>query len=158
MTKQPLPTGPDLARALVGAWRLVSWRIEYPGSARATEPFGPAPEGLILYTADGYMSASMQRPARPRLSRENLATVADAEKAAAFVSYLQYSGHWRVSGSDVHHVIELAMNPNLLGTRQVRGAVLHDDELELRAAEPLEGAAGVRLHRILWRRARPHET
>jgi hypothetical protein len=157
MTRQPLPTGPDLARALVGAWRLVSWRIDYPESARVTEPFGPAPEGLILYTADGYMSAAMQRPARARLSRENLAAVTDAEKAAAFVSYLQYSGHWRVAGADVHHVIELAMNPNLLGTRQVRGAILRDDELELRAAEPLEGTAGVRLHRILWRRARPHE-
>jgi hypothetical protein len=157
MTKHDTLTGAELARALVGAWRLVSWRIEYPGSARATEPFGPAPEGLILYTADGYMSAAMQRPARPRLSRENLAAVNDAEKAAAFVSYLQYSGHWSVTGLDVHHVIELAMNPNLLGTRQVRGAILRNDELELRAAEPLEGSGGVRLHRILWRRARPHE-
>jgi len=157
MTKHETLTGPELSRALVGAWRLVSWRIEYPATTRVTEPFGPAPEGLILYTADGYMSAAIQRPARPRLSRENLAAASDAEKAAAFVSYLQYSGHWRVSGSDVHHVIELAMNPNLLGTRQVRGAILRDDELELRASEPLEGSGGVRRHRILWRRARPHE-
>ncbi len=158
MTRHEPLAGPELAQALVGAWRLVSWRIEYPATQRVTEPFGPAAEGLILYTADGYMSAAMQRPARPRLARENLASVSDADKAAAFASYLQYSGRWHVSGSDVHHVIELAMNPNLLGTRQVRGAILRGEELELRAAEPLEGSAGVRLHRILWRRARPHST
>jgi hypothetical protein len=134
----------------------VSWRIEYPATGRITEPFGPAPEGLLLYTLDGYMSASMQRPARPRLSRENLATASDAEKSAAFASYLQYGGRWRVAGTDVHHVVELAMNPNLLGTRQVRAALLRGEELELRATEPLEGSSEVRLHRILWRRARPH--
>lgn len=156
MTKSQTPSGAALAQALVGAWRLVSWRIEYPATQRATEPFGPAPEGLILYTGDGYMSAAMQRPARPRLSRENLAAASDAEKASAFVTYLQYSGHWHVEGHDVHHVIELAMNPNLLGTRQVRGAILKGDELELRASERLEGSGDVRLHRILWRRARTH--
>ena len=156
MSRLHSPSGSALAQALIGGWRLVSWRIEYPATRRVTEPFGPAPEGLIVYTPDGYMSAAMQRPARPRLARENLAAVSDADKAAAFASYLQYCGHWHVEGSDVHHVIELAMNPNLLGTRQVRGAMLKGDELELRAAEPLEGSGDVRLHRILWRRARPH--
>ncbi len=158
MTRPPSPTGADLARALIGGWRLVSWRIEYPATRRVTEPFGPAPEGLILYTADGCMSAAMQRPARPRLARENLALVSEADKSAAFTSYLQYSGRWHVDGGDVHHVIELAMNPNLLGTRQVRSALLHGDELELGATEPLEGSSDVRRHRILWRRARPHPT
>ncbi len=158
MIRKSTPTGPALAEALVGAWRLVSWHIEYPASGRITEPFGPAPEGLILYTADGHMSAAMQRPARARFARENLAQVGDADKAAAFVSYLQYCGRWHVAGGDVHHLIELAMNPNLLGTRQVRGALLHGEELELRASEPLEGEGAVRLHRILWRRARAHPT
>ena len=156
MTRPGTPSGSELAQALVGAWRLVSWRIEYPATGGVTEPFGPAPEGLLLYTGDGHMSASMQRPARPRLSRENLATASDAEKAGAFTSYLQYSGRWHVAGTDVHHVVELAMNPNLLGTRQVRAAILRGEELELRATEPLEGSSEVRLHRILWRRARPH--
>jgi len=156
MTSPSVTRDRQLARALVGAWRLASWRIEYPPGKRVTEPYGPAPEGLLLYTADGYMSAAMQRPARPKLSRATLAAVSDAEKAAAFASYLQYAGRWHVAGTDVHHEIDLAMNPNLLGTRQVRGAILRDDELELRAVEPLEASSDVRVHRILWRRARPH--
>jgi hypothetical protein len=146
-----------LAEALVGAWRLVRWQIEYPPGDRVTYPFGPAPEGLLLYTADGHMSASMQRPARQRLSRANVGAVSDAEKAGAFDSCVQYAGRWRVIGADVHHDVEVAVNPNLPGTRQVRGAVLRGDELELRAVEALEAPGTARVHRILWRRARPRE-
>jgi len=152
----PLRDAP-LAQALIGAWRLVAWSIEYPASGRITQPFGPAPEGLLTYTGDGYMSAAMQRPARPRLSRDNVAAVSEAEKAAAFDSCVHYAGRWHVEGTDVHHHVELAMNPNLLGTRQVRGAMLRGSELELRATEPLESPGAMRVHRLLWRRARPRE-
>src|SRR5690606_19166642 len=58
-----------IATALVGAWRLVSWTIEYPASGRVTQPFGAVPEGLLMYSADGHMSAALQRPGRARLSR-----------------------------------------------------------------------------------------
>ena len=147
-----------IATALVGAWRLVSWTIEYPASGRVTQPFGAVPEGLLMYSADGHMSAALQRPGRARLSRADPNAVSDAEKAAAFAGYLQYAGTWSVADGHVVHAVELAMNPNLLGTRQVRGALLHGDELELRASEPLEGEGAMRLHRILWRRARAHPT
>ena len=142
-----------IAAALVGAWRLVSWTIEYPASGRVTQPFGAAPEGLLMYSADGHMSATMQRPGRARLSRADPNAVSDAEKAAAFAGYLQYSGTWSVADGNVVHAVELAMNPNLIGTRQVRHVSLEGDRLELRAEEPLESPGQSRRHRILWRRA-----
>jgi len=141
-----------IAAALVGAWRLVSWTIEYPASGRVTQPFGAAPEGLLMYTADGHMSAAMQRPGRARLSRADPNAVSDAEKATAFAGYLQYSGTWSVADGNVVHAVELAINPNLIGTRQVRHVSLEHDRLELRAEEPLESPGQVRRHRILWRR------
>lgn len=143
-----------IAEALVGAWRLVSWTIEYPASSRVTQPFGAAPEGLLVYSADGHMSAALQRPGRARLSRADPNAVSDAEKAAAFAGYLQYSGTWSVADGHVVHAVELAMNPNLIGTRQVRHVTLEGDRLELRAEEPLESPGQSRRHRILWRRAR----
>ena len=151
-------TKPDedarIAAALVGAWRLISWTIEYPASGRVTQPFGAVPEGLLMYSADGHMSAALQRPGRARLSRADPGAVSDAEKATAFAGYLQYSGTWSVAGGDVVHAVELAMNPNLVGTRQVRHVSLDGDRLELGAEEPLEAPGQVRRHRILWRRAR----
>jgi hypothetical protein len=148
------PDDDRIAVALVGAWRLVSWTIEYPASGRVTQPFGAVPEGLLVYSADGHMSAAMQRPGRARLSRADPNAVGDAEKAAAFAGYLQYSGTWSVADGDVVHAVELAMNPNLIGTRQVRHVLLEGDRLELGAVEPLEAPGLVRRHRIVWRRAR----
>jgi hypothetical protein len=152
MTK---PDDDRIAAALVGAWRLVSWTIEYPASGRVTQPFGAVPEGLLVYSADGHMSAAMQRPGRARLSRADPNAVGDSEKAAAFAGYLQYSGTWSVADGNVVHAVELAMNPNLIGTRQVRHVALEGDRLELGAVEPLESPGQSRRHRIVWRRARP---
>jgi hypothetical protein len=150
-------TQPDddvrVATALVGAWRLVSWTIEYPASGRVTQPFGAVPDGLLMYSSDGYMSATLQRPGRARLSRADPNAVSDAEKAAAFTGYLQYAGTWSVADGHVVHEVELAMNPNLIGTRLVRHVALDGDRLELGAEEPLESPGQSRRHRIVWRRA-----
>ena len=142
-----------LAAALIGAWRLVSWTIEYPATGRVTQPFGPAPEGLLVYTADGCMSAVLQRPGRPRLSHADPHAVSDAEKAAAFAGYLHYAGTWRVADGCVLHDVDIAMNPNLIGTRQVRHIALAGDALVLGAEEALATPGQARRHRITWRRA-----
>jgi hypothetical protein len=150
------PTVGDAAieAALIGAWRLVSWTIEYPATGRATQPFGAAPVGLLMYSADGHMSAAMQRPGRARLSRADPHAASNAEKATAFAGYLHYAGTWSVAGGNVIHVVELALNPNLIGTRQVRTVTLAGDALELGAEEPLETPGQSRRHRLAWRRAR----
>ena len=147
------PDDAALAAALIGAWRLVSWTIEYPATGRVTRPFGSAPEGLLAYTTDGSMSAVMQRPGRPRLSRADPHAVSAAEKAAAFAGYLHYAGTWSVADGCVVHDVDIAMNPNLIGTRQVRHVSLAGDELVLGAEEALESAGETRRHRIAWRRA-----
>ena len=149
----PAASDNELVRALTGAWQLVRWTIEYPPSGRVTQPFGADPEGLLVYTADGHMSAVMQRSNRPRLSRADPHAVTDVEKAAAFATYLHYSGAWSVSNGNVIHDVRHAMNPNLIGTRQVRSISLTGDHLELGAEEPLETPGTMRRHRILWRRA-----
>jgi hypothetical protein len=51
--------------------------------------------------------------------------------------------------------VALAMNPNLLGTRQVRSIALDGERLVLGAEEPLEAPHATRRHRIEWRRAAP---
>jgi len=147
------PDDAGIQAALVGAWRLVSWTIEYPATGRVTQPFGAAPEGLLVYSVGGHMSAAMQRPGRARLSRADPHAVSDAEKATAFAGYLHYAGTWSVADGCVIHVVELALNPNLIGTRQVRRVTLAGDALELGAEEPLETPGQSRRHRIAWRRA-----
>lgn len=142
----------ELAAALTGDWILERWTIRYPDTGRITEPFGPEPQGLLMYSADGHMSAAMQRPGRPRLSNADPRAVGDAEKAAAFGSYLHYAGRWTVRDGCVVHEVALAMNPDLLGTRQLRSVGLDGDRLVLGADEALGGGRS-RVHSIHWRRA-----
>lgn len=141
-----------LAASLVGAWRLLAWEIEYPASGRRTRPFGEQPEGLLLYTADGCMSAAIQRAGRTPLSSERLGAVPAEEKAATFADCLHYAGRWRVEDTVVLHEVEVAQNPGLIGTRQLRNARLDGGLLELEAVEWLAATGEQRVHHIRWRR------
>lgn len=51
-----------LREQLIGAWRLVSY-IERPrDGSPIRQPMTDRPQGLILYTPDGYMSAQLCAP------------------------------------------------------------------------------------------------
>ncbi|MCU0975501.1 MAG: lipocalin-like domain-containing protein [Steroidobacteraceae bacterium] len=135
---------------LVGAWRLRRWETVYE-DGRRTEPFGPGVQGLIQYTADGWMSATIMAPGRAKLSRANPRNAPARERAAAFDSYFSYAGRWRVNRGVVRHDVTIALNPALVGTPQLRDAVLSGRTLTLSAAEDVPG--GRRVHRLVWRRA-----
>jgi hypothetical protein len=134
---------------LVGAWQLKRWETVYE-DGRRTEPFGPDAEGLILYTADGCMSATIMAPGRSRLSHANPRSAPAAERAAAFDGYFSYAGRWRLADGVVRHEVTLALNPALVGTPQLRDARLAGRTLTLSATEEVPG--GRRTHRIVWQR------
>lgn len=133
---------------LEGTWHLVAWEMEAEG--RVTHPFGPDATGLIHYTADGGMSACIARAGRPRWSTGNPRKAPDAERLAAFESYFHYAGTWRAEVIDdmtfVVHSVSHSLNPDFVGSRQMRRVDLSDDHLTLSATE------GPRHHRLRWRR------
>ena len=134
---------------LVGTWQLQHWQCIYEDGT-TTEPFGTGAEGLLLYSADGWMSACIMAPRRPRLSTANPREAPNAERAAAFDGYFSYAGRWRIVDGRVQHEVTLALNPGMVGTLQLRDAELSEHGLTLSAAEPVRG--GKRLHRLEWRR------
>jgi len=146
-------SGEALRAALVGAWTLERWMIDYPETARTTEPFGADAEGLLVYAGEGWMSVAMQRRGRGAFSLSSQARTAEA-KAAAFASYMHYAGRWRIDGCEVLHEISVAMHPGLIGTTQRRRAALAGDVLELSGDEALDDRGSVRRHRVVWKRAR----
>lgn len=131
---------------LVGAWRLVTWEIGYP-DGRVAHPYGPDAVGLLCYTPDGHMSASIALAVRPGLSSPNPRKAPEAERAAAFDSFFAYSGTYTLAGGAVRHHVELALNPAFSGTTQIREAVLDGDTLVLAASEDS------RRHTLTWRHA-----
>ena len=139
-------------RRLVGTWQLARWFITYEDGS-VTEPLGPAAEGLLVYTDDGWMSAALMAAGRPRLSRRNPRDAAMAERAAAFDTFFAYTCRWRVVGQSVEHSVTLSHNPALVGTVQVRRIRMRGRQLTLSADETV--AEGVRVHRLQWRPAGP---
>jgi hypothetical protein len=138
--------------ALLGSWTLVEWTITYP-HGRTTQPFGAHPRGVLIYSADGWMSAVMMRALRSPFTNCDMRRVGRDERARAFDEYLSYSGRYSYDGRVVRHDIVVSMNPLLIGTSQAREAAINAGELILAADEALEPSGETRRHQIRWRRA-----
>ncbi|MFF5213309.1 lipocalin-like domain-containing protein [Streptosporangium sp. NPDC000396] len=131
---------------VVGAWRLVEWRISH-GGGRVSHPFGRDAVGLLYYTSDGYMSATVARAERPPLPGATPRQAPPAAQAEAFASFFCYSGRYEIRDGQVAHDVEMALNPAFVGTTQVRELNFDGDRLILAAKED------DRWHTLIWRRA-----
>lgn len=143
-------------KTLLGAWSLVRWQIDLGGGRAPSLPFGADATGLIVYTADGWMNASIARPGRAALSAASVRQVPLAEQGAAFESYFNYAGPYRLREIDgvphVVHAVRFSLNPNFVGSEQIRRIQFEGgDRLTLSADEPVQGV--VRRHRLEWCRA-----
>ena len=147
------PTAQDLH----GVWTLVRWEITYDDGRPTTYPFGPDATGLIQYTHDGGMAACIARAGRVPLSSASVRSAPEAERLAAFESFFQYAGRYEVRQHEgraqvVHHVSH-ALNPNFVGSDQIRNMdFAADGTLTLSASDPVPGSATLRHHRLIWRR------
>ncbi|KAL1984061.1 hypothetical protein VTN96DRAFT_9658 [Rasamsonia emersonii] len=142
---------------LLGTWHLESFelRIHLPGPPLLAGltiwthyPLRHNPRGLLLYTADGYMSAQLmqQQQQQPgscaRFAHEAYQLASDTELACAARRYLAYSGTYTVdvitdtntklaAVAVVNHSVHVSLFPNWLGTTQTRIVQLKDDRLML---------------------------
>jgi hypothetical protein len=145
---------------LLGTWQLARWEIAYGDGRPPTLPYGADATGLILYTADGWMSACIGRAGRPRLSSDSARSAPEAERLVAFESWFQYAGPYALrersggGGLEVVHQVTHALNPNFVGTEQVRNVDFDaEGTLTLSASDTVPGSAVARHHRLRWRRA-----
>ncbi len=137
---------------LLGCWQLESWAIGYSDREDFTYPYGEEPVGLLLYTNDGWMSASIARPERAALPEDvSYRKLSDEVKAGAFTSYFHYAGRYRVADGDVVHQVTQSLNPNFPGTEQLRHAELDGQTLVLSGKDQVGGAT--RFHSLVWHRA-----
>ena len=139
---------------LLGTWKLESWTLGYSDSDKITNPFGEDPEGFLIYTEAGWMSASISRRGRARLPEDiSFRSMPEATKAEAFSSYFHYTGPFRVEGGDVIHAVAQSLNPNFPGTEQLRHAELDGHTLVLSGKEEVGGIT--RFHSIVWHKVPP---
>jgi Lipocalin-like domain len=139
---------------LVGTWRLVEWTVDVGG--RIVRPFGGEAIGLLTYTADGRMTASLMRENRDHLATSSFAGAESKNRATAAAGYISYAGSYEVVDDEVHHDVELSLFPDWVGDIQTRtiGWDIEDDgtrALILSYVQPGNGKTAtntLRWHRI----------
>jgi hypothetical protein len=148
-----------LRDAVLGTWELVSYIAQDNHGGPITYPLGPDALGLIMYTADGYMSAQLMRRDRPAFDRPESDGGTPEQAVAAAAGYLAYSGPFEVdeSAGVVHHEVTVSLLPNWLNGTQLRHAKLDADHLTLSAiTEPTDGVETIST--LVWKRAPEHPT
>ena len=138
---------------LLGTWQLESWSIGYADRDDVTYPFGDDPGGLLIYSQDDWMSASIARRERQALPADVPFRRIDAELlAGSYRDYFHYAGRYRVVGEDVIHYVTQSLNPNFVGTEQLRHIELDGETLVLSGRDDAGGTA--RFHQLVWHKLR----
>ena len=121
-----------MTASVVGCYRVVS--VEHFVDDETLHPFGDDPQGFLMYSAEGLMSAVLMSAGRPNLAMDLLAgtsTATDAEVVAAFHSGYGFAGTYVVDGSVITHQLLVCTVPNWVDTAQVRPFELEVDMLSL---------------------------
>jgi hypothetical protein len=146
------PGGAVTPADLAGAWRLVA--REYRTSDGALAPTREEPaEGLLVYSADGWMAAQIMRPGRPPFRSGDRRDGTEAEIRAAYDGYLAYWGTFDLDparGTVTHHV-RGSLYPNWVGQDQVRAYALEGRRLILRTPPMKQGGREV-VGLLTWER------
>jgi hypothetical protein len=144
---------PTYASQLVGVWSLVPYTEEQPGR-EDTPSFGPEPQGFLIYTLGGFVSAQLMKPGRPAFHSSDWRHGTSEEYHATGSGYIAYCGTYEVDEekATVTHVPFVSLLPNLIHGRQDRSIELKGDRLVLRAAgTPVAGGVFV-TSRLEWKR------
>ena len=129
--------GVSIRSVLVGVWALNSY-TDIPDGARAIQPFGSRPVGILIYTSDGFVSAQLMEPGRVSSDSVKWDNWSPEEYEAFGHGYIGYCGRYEVNEehSTVTHLPSVAFLPNLVGHRHLRHVAIAGDRLTLRAPYP----------------------
>lgn len=133
-----------------GRWNIRSWEQLYD-DGRVLHPMGTELEGFIEY-GDYGMFCVIARKGRAPFTTGGQWSASDAEKAAAYGSYLTYAGTYDVEGNTIYHHVRHSLFPNWEGGSQQRTAVLDNSTLLL-TARLEENTPEARTAKLSWTRA-----
>jgi hypothetical protein len=138
--------------SVVGTWRLVNFHgRKADGTLRPA--LGENAQGLLVYTADGYMIAILSQVDRPSFRSRDFRGGTPEEALMAVNSYVSYCGRYEVDGDTVIHHVEMSLFPNWIGQDQVRNLRFADGNLILSTPSFLLSGHQWRFE-LVWERVR----
>jgi hypothetical protein len=107
---------------IVGTWKLVSYEVEVQATGQKIPVMGNHPTGYVTFNPEGrvffVLTGEARKPAKT-----------DQERAELLNTLVAYSGTYTVEGDKWTTNVEVAWNPEWIGTKQVRNFTLSDDRL-----------------------------
>ena len=119
-----LPGWCDDSAQVQGVWKLVSYEVELQSTGGKEYHMGKNPTGYVVFTPEGWvffvLTAEGRKPAET-----------DKERALLLSSLVAYTGKYRVEGDAWITKVEVAWNPEWVGTEQKRTFKIEDDRLQV---------------------------
>ena len=96
-----------------GSWQLLSYCVEEQSNGNTFAPMGDHPSGYVIFTPEGRLSFM--------LSAEGRQPGASAEERSSLLSnMIAYTGLYRLEGDRWITQVDVAWNPEWVGTEQTR--------------------------------------
>ena len=117
--------------ALLGTWKMTSWKKQSVATGEMTDALGPDPQGFITYTGDGRVSVIVVPKNR---TAPAALPPSDPEKVRLFDSMFAYAGTFTLDDEKVVHHLDTTWNQAWSGTDQVRFYKLAGNKLSIHGA------------------------
>ena len=131
LTLMPGSAFAQTAKDLVGTWKPVSVTVTGP-DGRKSEPFGPNPNSILTFDANGRFVLVNTRPDLPKFASNNRMQGTAEENKAIVQGSIAYFGTYSVVDKVIVEKVEGGTWPNWVGTEQKRPIIsLTGDELKL---------------------------
>ena len=116
------PTLGEEANKVVGIWKLVSYEVEVQATGQKRPVMGEKPTGYVIFSPEGrvffLVTGEARKPAKT-----------DQERAELLNTLVAYSGTYSLEGDQWTTTVDVAWNPEWVGTKQVRPFKLNGDRL-----------------------------
>jgi len=108
--------------AVHGAWQLLSYDVEQQSNGVTFAPMGEHPTGYVIFTPEGRLSFMLSAEGRqPGTNAE--------ERSALLSSMIAYTGVYRLEDDRWITQVDVAWNPEWVGTEQTRFFAIDGDVL-----------------------------
>ncbi len=113
---------PTTSHHVHGVWSLVSYTVEVNDSGETFPPMGDKPSGYVIFTPEGRLAFTLSAEGRqPAESIE--------DSAGLLSSMIAYTGTYTLDGDRWITKVDVAWNPEWVGTEQTRYFRIDDDKL-----------------------------
>jgi len=139
---------------LLGTWHLEDYTETPIAGGEIRHPFGEYPQGFLIYTHEGFMSAQLMKVGRRKFVSDDWSVGTPDEYREQSIGYISYAGTYEVdiTSNTVTHHITVALYPNWIDSRQKRQITFEHNRLILQTQEYARSDGVNVVSHLYWKR------